>query len=397
MATAREEIDEVREWLLSEVRLDRYADKLELNGFTTLQICCTIDENALDKIGIQLPYHRKRFLMFVEKLKEKLGLNLLTNEEDGVTSNMELTSSETGNEQLIHFDSEDESSGPLHDQCMKEDSGNSLISLPTEDGNSENIAIPALPPKRKQSLKLPPPPIPRRADLEEEEPSVEQRSKTVDTHAQDSKQPEVPPKKIPVKPPRRTIAKPSSENAPEIIPNTDAQTGIQEQRAISNSHVNDTVAVNTSEEDKAFAQINSTPAIFPELPKPEENMNKVTSADQVNEERATSPNEPKRPAPKAPERVPAKRPTPAPRNRVKSEDGILESALSPKSDTTNDSKPREFSALLNNTLEKRTKSFSTPVRKGNSLGDKPSTLPRSATTKRAAPPPVPPSRQTTAG
>lgn len=252
MASAKEDIEAVKEWLSSEVRLDRYADKLESNGFTSLELCCTLNENALDKMEIVLPYHRKRFLMYAEKLREKLGLGL-TNGEDRVIPSTELTShaAETGNEEqgpLINFDSEDYSS---------------TSSLPAEDTISEDVNAPLLPPKKKNSVKLPPP-IPPRADLLEEVETSDQRSKGEDTHAQDPKrvslpekpsvqqqqchqqgqqlqQPEIPPKKIPVKPPRRTITrKQSAENAAEIIPKTGIQTGAQEQHAISGSHANST-------------------------------------------------------------------------------------------------------------------------------------------------------------
>ena len=84
MATVKQGTEAVKEWLSCEVRLDRYADKLESNGFTSLELCCTLNENALDQMEIVLPYHRKRFLMYAEKLREKLGLGL-TNGDDGVT------------------------------------------------------------------------------------------------------------------------------------------------------------------------------------------------------------------------------------------------------------------------------------------------------------------------
>lgn len=400
MAAAKEDIEAVKEWLATEVRLDRYADKLESNGFTSLELCCTINENALDEMQIVLPYHRRRFLKFVEELRTKLDINMdLTIGEDGVISNTELTShsSETGNEQqgpLINFDSED--------HC-------SFSSVPSEDINSEDVNVPILPPKKKQqSVKLPPPPIPRRLDLEGE-PS-DQKSTAVDAHAGDLKQvsipekpavqpqqhqqqqPEVPPKKAPVKPPRRTTPrKQSSENAPEDIPKTNIQTGIQEQHAISTSHDN-AATVNPSEERDALVQVNSM-SVVPELPKPEEDTNKIISGEEVNEERPIPPIEPKRPAPKAPDRAPSlTRPIPKPRSRVKTEDSVLVSDLLPKNSTAGDSKG-DLSTRINNTFEKRTQSFSTPGnRRFDPSDEKPSTMPRAATVKRP-PPPLPPSRQ----
>lgn len=417
MATAREDPDAVREWLLCEVKLDRYADKLVSNGFTSLETCCTINEDALDKMGIIMPYHRRRFLMFAEKLREKLGTDL-TNEEgiDGVSSNMELIGqgSETGNKQessLISFDSGDESgiafNSAFNDQRPKEDSGNIIAA---EGVNDEEPVAPILPPKKHSFGKLPPP-IPPRADLEEGEKPAEQASKASDAHTQDSnqvempleqhqeqqQQPEVPAKKPPLKPPRRTITKPPSGNAPEYFTKTNSQNGMQEQHTVSSSsNVSNAMAVDPTVEEETLVQINSTSA-FPELPKAEKGGNEVTSSERLNEETPIATNAP-RVVPKAPERSSSKRPTPAPRSvrpRMKSEDNVLVSDLIPKSDTEKDSKDT-FSALLNNTLEKRTQSFSAPGGRKihvNSSEGKPSTIPRSVSTKRPAPPP-PPTRQT---
>ena len=402
MATVKQDVEAVKEWLSCEVRLDRYADKLESNGFTSLELCCTLDENALDKMEIVLPYHRKRFLMYAQKLREKLGLGL-TNGEDGVTPSVGLTihGPETGNEQqgpLINFDSE----APII-----------RSSLSSDDLISEDVNAPMLPPKKKgsESVKLPPP-IPPRADLSEEVETSEQRSRSEDILTQDPKQvslpekssvqqqqchkqgqelqqPEIPPKKIPppVKPPRRITAKKQSpEIAVEDISNTDVHTC-----AISGSHANNAAVVNPSEEGDALIQFNSTPDI-PQLPKPEEDSYEITSGEEVSKEKKIMPPvEPIRPAPKAPERAPSSRPTPKPRSRVKSEDNKLVTDLLTKSATENTSKG-DFSDHPNNTI--RTKSFSTPGnRRIDSSEKKPLTMPRSGTTKRPAPP-VPTSRQT---
>ena len=400
MATVKQGTEAVKEWLSCEVRLDRYADKLESNGFTSLELCCTLNENALDQMEIVLPYHRKRFLMYAEKLREKLGLGL-TNGDDGVTPSAGLTSHgpETGNEQqgpLVNFDSE----APII-----------RSSLSSDDIISEDVNLPMLPPKKKGSFKLPPP-IPPRADLSEEVEASDQRSRDEDILTQDVEQvslpekssaqqqhcyqqgqqlqlPEIPPKKTtpPVKPPRRTTAKKQSpENAAEDISKTDVHT------SANGSHANNAAAVNPSEEGDAIIQFNST-SVIPQLPKTEEDSNKITSGDEVNEEKIMPPVEPKRPAPKAPERAPSLKPTPKPRSRVKSEDNKLVADLLPKSTTGNVPKG-DFSDPPNNTIEKRTKSFSTPGnRRVDSSEEKPLTMPRSATTKRPAPP-VAASRQT---
>ena len=402
MATVKQDIDSVKEWLSSEVRLDRYADKLESNGFTSLELCCTLDENALDRMEIVLPYHRKRFLMYAEKLREKLGFGLTNGEEGtGLTSH----GSETGNEQqgpLINFDSE---------------APTSKSSLSSDDIVSEDVNTPMLPPKKKGSVKLPPP-IPPRADLLEEVEVSDPGLRVEDILTQDPKQvslpeksfvqqqqchqqeqqlhqPELPPKKItpPVKPPRRTTAKKQSpENAAEDISKTDVHTFAQEQHAISGSHANNAAMVNPSEEGDALIPSNPS-SVSPQLPKPEEDSTEVTSGEEVNKEKIMPPIDPKRPAPKAHERAPPSRPTPKPRRvTCKSEDNNLVTDLLSKSATGNVCK-EDFSDHLNNTIKKKTKSFSTPGnRRVDSSNEKPSTMPRSATTKRPAPP-VPPSRQ----
>ena len=402
MATVKQEdIEAVKEWLSCEVRLDRYADKLESNGFTSLELCCTLNENALDKMGIVLPYHRRRFLTYAEKLREKLGLGLI-NGEDGVTPSAGLTSHglETGNEQqgpLINFVNED-----------------TIVrsSLSSDDLISEHVHPPMLPPKKKGSVKLPPP-IPPRADLSEEIEASDQRSTgenilTRDPEqvslpekssvqqqqcyqqGQELQQPEIPPKKIPppVKPPRRITAKKQSpENAAEDISKSDVHTS-----TISGSHANNAAMVNPSEEGYALIQFNST-SVTPQLPKPEEDSNEITSDEEVNKEKIIPPVEPKRPAPIVPERAPPVRPTPKPRSRVKSEDAKLVTDLLTKNATGNVSNG-DFPDYPINTIEKRTKSFSTPGnRRIDSSEEKPSTMPRSATIKRPAPP-VPGSRQT---
>lgn len=400
MAAVNEDIEGVKEWLSSEVKLDRYADKLVSNGFTSLKSCCSLNENALDKMNIVMPYHRKRFLMYAEKLREKLGLGL-TNGEDGITQSSGLT--RAGNEEQGPFVSAD-SEAP-----------SDRSSLPT-DIISEDANAPMLPPKQRGSVKLPPP-IPPRADLFEEVEGSDERSRGEDILTQDSKQvslpekpsvqqqqchqqeqqiqqPEIPTKKVlpPVKPPRRTAPKKQSpENAAEDISKNDVHTSVEEQNAISGSHANHTVTVNPSEVDDAFIQFNSTSAI-PQLPKPEETMNEVTSGEEVNKEKVMPPIDPKRPAPKAPERTPASRPTPKPRTRVVSEDNKSVADLSSKNTTENVPK-RDIFDYPNNTIEKRTKSFSTPGnRRIDSSKETPSTMPRTVTIKRPVPP-LPPSRQ----
>lgn len=405
MAAVKEDIEAVKEWLSSEVKLDRYADKLVSNGFTSLKSCCTLNDDALDKMNIVMPYHRKRFLMYAEKLREKLGLGL-TNGEDRITQSSGLTSHgpEAGNEEQGPFVSAD-SEAP-----------SDRSSLPT-DIISEDANAPMLPPKQRDSVKLPPP-IPPRADLFEEVEASDQRSRGEDILTQDSKQvslpekssvqqqqchqqgqqiqqPEIPTKKIlpPVKPPRRTAPKKQShENAAEDISKNDVHTSVEEQNAISGSHANNSVTVNPSEEDGAFIQFNSTSAI-PQLPKPKETMNEVTSGVEVNKEKVMPPIDPKRPAPKAPERAPASRPKPKPRTRVVSEDNKSLADLSSKNTTENVPKGDIFD-YPNNTIEKRTKSFSTPGNRriDSSHKETPSTMPRSVITKRPVPP-LPPSRQ----
>lgn len=451
MAAENEDFEAVKDWLANEVRLERYADKLASNGYISLEICCNIDENALDKIGIRLPYHRRRFLGFVEKLREKLGMNF-TNNDNGDISNTELISNgaEEGSGQeksLIKFDTDVED---------KDVDDTKAVYVNVEDD------VPRLPPKvlkPRSSGKGRPPPIPPRRDLEEgtsgdktvhpdtqaqglvqqshpAEPSSGENVQS-DTQSQDfvhqsysaqpssgetiqsdtqpldlvqqsySAEPSMPPKKkAPVKPPRRMI-KAASESkpgvTPSISPQTSASNNVQEPVAASVS--NDTVAIfDPLKVDETPADVNSTSG-FPGLPNPlTEDVFSKTSEEpavfedaiygntRVIESHSASTTEPKRPVPKLPTRAGSKKPVPAPRARGKSEDGILVTALVANGNTTNDDK-EESPPLLNHSLPQRTNSFSSPGNKKISSEDKPSTLPRYPAVKRGAPPP-PPSRQT---
>ena len=340
MEAESEDIAAVKEWLAAEVKLERYADKLVSNGFISLEICCNINETVLDEIGIVMPYHRRRFLTFVEKLKEKLGVNL-PNEENGVMSNAELISrgSEAGNEQqtsLIHFaDNEHENKEP--------ESGASVTLTAKEDGkNSESIEeeVPVLPPKaskRTPSGKAPPP-IPPRADLQEGTDPSDTSVKTVHqhTHTQDlvqpsqaekpSVQPQLPKKKIPVKPPRRTIHKVPTENKPEATPSSSIQTGAQPDPQQQNPGAvsNDIIATfDPLKSEESLADVNSTSAIS-DLPKQQvvdedlktlgDHNIKGSAIYENIEDAASLPAaqiEAKRPVPKPPARAGSKQPVPA--------------------------------------------------------------------------------------
>lgn len=401
MATAKEDFDAVREWLLAEVKLDRYAEKLESNGFTSLETCCSINEDALDKMGIVMPYHRKRFLMFTEKLREKLGMDF-TNEEDGsVSPNTDVTTdrSETGTEQqdsLINFVSEDESVSACNDQLPKEDS----CEITTGEGLDTKVPdVPLLPPKKKSSSLKAPPPIPPRADLEEREILSKETSKVSDTPLQDarhvevdqlqvqSKQPDVPAKRAPLKPPRRVIRTPQGSE----------QNGMQEQDMIScNSNADSVANISSSDEKEPQVQMNSTSSC-PVLPNTDNGSDEASSTLQSNEETAAATTEP-RVVPKAPERLSAKRPTPVPRPRKRrqSEDNVLVSDLVTDGESEGGSK-NVCSAVLNDASEKRTQSLSLSGRGSdlaNSSVGKPSTLPRSVSAKQRPAPPPPPTRQT---
>ena len=445
MAAENEDFEAVKDWLANEVKLERYADKLVSNGYISLEICCNIDENALDKIGIVLPYHRRRLLGFVEKLREKLGMNF-TNNDNGDISNTELISNgaEEGSEQdksLIRFDSVVED---------KDVDDSKAVYVNVEDD------VPRLPPKvlKRSSGKGRPPPIPPRRDLEEgssgdktvhpdtqvqglvqqSHPAEPSSGETVqsntesqdfvpqsyctqpssgeavqsDTQALDlvqqsnSAEPSMPPKKkVPVKPPRRII-KAASESKPGVTPSISPQTSASNnaQEPVAASVSNDSVAIfDPLKADETPAEVNFTPR-FPGLPKPltEDVFSKTSEEPAVFEDaiygnteaiesHSASITEPKRPVPKLPTRAGSKKPVPAPRARGKSEDGILVTALVANGSTTNDDK--EF----NHSLPSRTNSFSTPGNKKISSEDKPSTLPRYPAVKRVAPPP-PPSRQT---
>lgn len=413
MAADNEDIAAVKEWLASEVKLERYADKLLSNGYISLEICCKIDESVLDEIGIVLAYHRKRFLGFVEKLREKLGVNL-TNEDNSVIPNTNLirNGKNEGNEQeqpLISFDSDGESKGPVNSTAIKEDVGNA-------DGTYVNVEddIPRVPPKmskRPPSGKGRPPPIPPRRDLEEvtnsgQTDTVAQNSTQQSHSAEVSVPTDVPKKRAPVKPPRRTI-KGGTENKPEAMPSAGLQTSsntcVQQQSGFS---VSDDLPVTfdplkAEETSMALSPSPSSPNLSESST---EGVASKALEEQVSLERAlygniedvtsdsVTPIQQTRPAPKAPARTTSKRPVPAPRTRMKSEDGILVTALMPDKNAAVD-EDEESPSVLNHSLQLRTKSFSTPGSR-RIIGDEKSssTLPRYPASKRG-PPPLPPSRK----
>lgn len=421
MAADSEDILAVREWLSSEVKLERYADKLVTNGFISLKSCCKIDETVLDEVGIVLPYHRKRFLAFVEKLKEKLGTKL-PNEANGVVSNTELIGqSEAGNEQqtsLICLKS-DEGKSELENSCssplLKEDGGNSESTV-AEEG------LPMLPPKtakRSPSVKAPPP-IPPRADLQEGSSSRDSnpRAMHVNTQSHHSVQPshaeqlpvhgDVPKRKVPQKPPRRTVEKAASANKPEVISGmsleSSLQTETQQQASCSvNNGVNEDVVATFDPLNckELSTDVDNSLSAASELPHPQlsdgdlETCNDQTSREnymlgEVDEGTGHTSLEAKRPAPKAAVRTGSKKPVPVPRvprARVKSEDNILVSAVAPERNNI-DEKKEEIPSAPKHSLQTRTKSFTTPGdRNVGPTEDKPSTFPRYPS--RPAPPAPP--------
>jgi hypothetical protein len=64
--------EEVREWLASDAKLERYFDNFMQSGLDTLSKCCTLDDTMLDLLGIELIGHRKRLIAVSKKLQERL-------------------------------------------------------------------------------------------------------------------------------------------------------------------------------------------------------------------------------------------------------------------------------------------------------------------------------------
>lgn len=413
MAADSEDILAVKEWLSSEVKLERYADKLVTNGFISLKSCCNIDETVLDEVGIVLPYHRKRFLVFVEKLKEKLGAKL-PNEANGVLPNAELIRQcEAGNEQqtsLIFLKNDEEkselensSSPPL----LMEDGGNSESTTAEEE-------LPMLPPKapkRTPSGKAPPP-IPPRADLQEGstvhgstqshhsvQPSYAEQ---LPVHGDECK------KKVPQKPPRKTVEKAASANKPEVISATSLQSSLQTETqqqtscSVNNGVEEDIVATFDPLNCKELStDVNNSLSAASELPDPPLSDGDLeTCSDQtirenhifgeVDEGTGHTSFELKRPAPKAPVRTGSKKPVPMPRGlraRVKSEDNVLVAASAPERNNI-DEKKEEIPSAPKHSLQTRTKSLTTPGNRNiGPVEDKPSTFPRCPS--RPAPPAPP--------
>ena len=65
--------EDVRQWLANDAKLERYFKHFMDAGYDALAKCCSLNENDLDKMGIELPGHRKRLIGVSRKLQERLN------------------------------------------------------------------------------------------------------------------------------------------------------------------------------------------------------------------------------------------------------------------------------------------------------------------------------------
>ena len=408
MASDDTKIAAVREWLANEVKLDRYADKLLSNGFSSLETCCNIDESVLDEIGIVAPYHRKRFLQFVGKLRDKLSANNVTKKEilGGVSPSTELISNgaEQGSELkelFINHDNGYESKRSDSDSVMKES---------IEETNpvcSADVSVPLLPPKSRSNSGKTRPPVPPRKDLNEGTggdgsvfPGADSQNEGQQLVSNDPCPAVVnptkkTPKKAPIKPPRRTILRAPSESEQDKIPGT---------------HVQGTAITCLPDRIDDPANDDIDPLNYKDIPD-EGSLNMTandsakTAKDQTLKESSSNGNigadmsfyscliEPKRPAPMAPVRSGSKKPVPVPRTKVKPEEGANLAPVPPDRSKANDEN-EEFPPESNVASPPRTNSFSFP--ESDKTAKKASTLPRSFPSARGTEPFPLPSRQTSA-
>jgi hypothetical protein len=66
---------DLTDWLTNDVKLSQYRDAFHENGFESPLECCTIDEAALDALGVVKIGHRRRLLVSCQKLADKWGLS----------------------------------------------------------------------------------------------------------------------------------------------------------------------------------------------------------------------------------------------------------------------------------------------------------------------------------
>lgn len=379
----------VREWLANEVKLDRYADKLLSNGFISLETCCNIDESVLDEIGIVLLYHRRRFLQFVGKLREKLSSNNVINKGmlGGVTPSTELISNgaEQGNEReelFINHDNGCESKIIDSDSIMKESAKE------TNPVCGADVAVPMLPPKTRSNSAKTRPPVPPRKDLNEgtggdesvfpgaESQNVGQQLLSNDPCLALLDATKKAPKKAPIKPPRRSILQAPSESERDKTPD---------------SHTQDTAITRLPDHNDVPANGDFYPLNCKDIPAEgslnmTENDSVKTSKEQGVKESSSNENigadisnyscpiEPKRPAPMVPLRSGPKKPIPVPRSRVKSEEGVNPAPVPPNRSKSN-GENEEFPTESNVVSPPATNSFLFP--EGNKTERKAMTLPKS--------------------
>ena len=80
---------DLTEWLTNDVKLPQYAEAFLHHGFESPLECSSLDETALDTLGVTKIGHRKRFLLSCQKLADKWGLeseNLAKREQNPKTS-----------------------------------------------------------------------------------------------------------------------------------------------------------------------------------------------------------------------------------------------------------------------------------------------------------------------
>ena len=392
MAAEDKDLEAVREWLSSEVKLKQYFDKLVLHGFKTLKTCSAIDENVLDMLEIKPPYHRKRFLMFSKSLRERLNAVPNPKEEISLPRVEQNHDFEKGNDQqnnIITFDDKDESKSSslyLNSSNVKRDLNNE---------------VPALPPKKMGK----PPPIPRRTDLERED------TKRLGADSASATAPHVPPalpkKAAPIKPPRKSSAKNHSrEMELDGLINSDLQgessghSRSETEGEIRRTEVCQPLHSFTKEQgstyskniqslcDSSNGQIVNDYKSSSKEPGGTERCSYGSVKGQENQHMLST-IEP-RPAPKPPTRSPMtssslKKPVPVPRPRLKSEECIDVSVLPSKIGTKSNNKA----------FTRRPMSFSIPGGKQiTPTSEKSSTLPRYAESEKRVPP-TPPARQIT--
>ena len=168
------ELDAVLSWLTNEAKLERYFANFANAGYTNLSMCRNLDDETLTTLGITLPGHRKRLLIYSRKLAEALLIEAPIEEQgqpDSLPSSVappqlppKKSKSAPAFDQLSKIEPKPPTRGasqrrrtPTPTPPPGGGGGNGGIDLPPplppkDDDFDENAPLPPLPPPKNESV-----------------------------------------------------------------------------------------------------------------------------------------------------------------------------------------------------------------------------------------------------